>query len=85
MAKLPSLEKCGCALYSVGAPWVAHLVWPIPVVPLKSIFFDFSTSSDSLPFALQLFKPVSPAMQMPAESYPLYSNFSNPESRKGFA
>ena len=24
---------CGCALFSVGLPWVAQRVWPIPVWP----------------------------------------------------
>ena len=24
---------CGCALFSVGAPWVAQRVWPMPVWP----------------------------------------------------
>ena len=24
---------CGCALLSVGLPWVAQRVWPMPIVP----------------------------------------------------
>ena len=24
---------CGCALFSVGRPWVAQRVWPMPMVP----------------------------------------------------
>ena len=24
---------CGCALLSVGRPWVAQRVWPMPIVP----------------------------------------------------
>ena len=30
-AMLPSSVTCGWALHSVGAPWVAHLVWAMPV------------------------------------------------------
>ncbi len=26
---------CGCALLSVGLPWVAQRVWPMPIVPLS--------------------------------------------------
>ena len=26
---------CGCALFSVGLPWVAQRVWPMPIVPLS--------------------------------------------------
>ena len=26
---------CGCALLSVGLPWVAQRVWPMPMVPLS--------------------------------------------------
>ncbi len=29
----PSVERCGCALRSVGPPWVAHRVCPMPVLP----------------------------------------------------
>ena len=32
-AKRPSFERCGWAFSSVGAPWVAQRVWPIPVTP----------------------------------------------------
>ena len=31
-ATVPVQSTCGCALRSVGAPWVAHRVWPIAVV-----------------------------------------------------
>ena len=26
---------CGCALLSVGRPWVAQRVWPMPMVPVS--------------------------------------------------
>ena len=28
---------CGCALLSVGLPWVAQRVWPMPIVPLERL------------------------------------------------
>ena len=35
-ASLSSSARCGCALVSVGPPWVAQRVWPMPVVPSAS-------------------------------------------------
>ena len=32
-AILPVVSRCGWALRSVGRPWVAHRVWPMPVLP----------------------------------------------------
>ena len=29
-ANLPAASRCGWALRSVGRPWVAHRVWPMP-------------------------------------------------------
>ena len=34
-ATLPLTSVCGCALRSVGPPWVAQRVWPIPVDPVQ--------------------------------------------------
>ena len=34
-ATRPAASRCGWALRSVGRPWVAQRVWPMPVVPLK--------------------------------------------------
>ena len=28
-------QTCGCALTSLGSPWVAQRVWPMPGLPLK--------------------------------------------------
>ena len=28
---------CGCALFSVGLPWVAQRVWPMPVWPASGL------------------------------------------------
>ena len=33
-AMRPSASVCGWALVSFGSPWVAHLVWPMPMVAL---------------------------------------------------
>ncbi len=33
-ATRPLVDRCGWALRSVGPPWVAQRVWPMPVVPL---------------------------------------------------
>ncbi len=33
-AMRPSVSVCGCAFTSLGSPWVAHLVWPMPIVAL---------------------------------------------------
>ena len=35
-ASRPSSPRCGCALRSVGPPWVAQRVWPMPVPPSGS-------------------------------------------------
>ncbi len=34
-AIFPAASLCGCALRSVGRPWVAHRVWPNPACPLS--------------------------------------------------
>ena len=34
-AILPAASRCGWALRSVGLPWVAHRVWPRPVLPAR--------------------------------------------------
>ncbi len=36
-ATLFSGSMCGCALWSLGAPWVAQRVWAMPVVPVKRL------------------------------------------------
>ena len=62
-ATRPSADRCGWALRSVGPPWVAQRVWPMPVVPgvdavgrrrsasafsrLASLPARFSVSSDA--------------------------------------
>ncbi len=46
-ATLP--ERCGCALSSVGGPWVAQRVWPMPVAPSTHSLRSFFTRLSSLP------------------------------------
>ena len=35
IAMRPDESTCGCALMSVGAPWVAQRVWPMPTRPAR--------------------------------------------------
>ena len=77
-----SQSVCGWALRSVGAPWVAHRVCPIPAVAggggrearmdrrLTSFPALFSTISS----------PSSPTRAIPAESYPRYSSRPSPST-----
>ncbi len=63
------ISKCGCALLSLGSPWVAHLVCPMPVVPDKSSRWNSSSMSLTLPaFLKELISPSSLITATPAES-----------------
>ncbi len=69
-ATFSSASRCGWALTSFGAPWVAQRVWAMPVVPAKRLGRRAS-SSRTRPLALADFRP--PALPlacraMPAES-----------------
>ena len=59
----------------LGIPWVAHLTWPIPIFPLRlfksKLFSKLSTLPSDLTSLISPFDNVA----IPAESYPLYSNF----------
>src|SRR6476660_9173729 len=75
----PLRSVCGWALRSLGAPWVAHRVCPIPVVPLTgrpaSSFSRFSIR----PAFLATCNVPKPSMTaIPAESYPRYSSSRRP-------
>jgi hypothetical protein len=50
--------RCGWALVSVGAPWVAQRVWPMPVLPRIGSRTSRSESAMSLPTGAA---PVEPA------------------------
>jgi len=94
MASRPLRERCGWALRSVGLPWVAHRVWPMPVVPvLMALSGAWAASScsrlPSLParFTVMRSRPSSgdapeslPRTATPAESYPRYSSRRNPST-----
>ena len=42
---------CGWALFSVGLPWVAQRVWPMPILPASGSFARRFSSAASLPSA----------------------------------
>ena len=74
-ATLPLVDRCGWALRSVGPPWVAHRVWPIPVVPLLMSAMTSSPPSvrafsrlESLPARLHVNSSPLETMATPAES-----------------
>ena len=69
-ASRPSSPRCGWAFRSVGPPWVAQRVWPMPVRPWCSgIASRSSASTCSLParFAVSM-TPSSSTIATPAES-----------------
>ena len=63
------LAECGCALTSLGAPWVAQRVWPMPVVESGSgvSSIDFSRLASLPAFLSETIAP-SWASAIPAES-----------------
>ena len=68
-ATVPSAERCGWALRSVGPPWVAHRVCPIPIVAAGSGLSASSFSRlASLPAFLAELSFPSATTAMPAES-----------------
>ncbi|CAB4692233.1 unannotated protein [freshwater metagenome] len=56
-------------MVSVGPPWVAHLVWPIPLVEL-GVFANASSRFFNLParFSINKGLPISVGSAIPAES-----------------
>ena len=58
----------GWALISVGAPWVAQRVWPIPIVPAVGSDSTSASSSESRPGSLEIRSPRPLMMARPAES-----------------
>ena len=40
---------CGWLFSSDGRPWVAHRVWPMPIVPGAGSLCSLASSADSLP------------------------------------
>ena len=84
---LPSSLLCGCALLSDGSPCVAHLVCPIPQLPITAVPLSvFSARAFKRPFAFTTSVSFSPSRTaIPAESYPRYSNFDKPSNKIGAA
>ena len=81
----PWQSWCGCALRSVGVPWVAQRVWPIAVCPASgSAPASAASSSASLPARLTTVSS-SASTATPAESYPRYSRRRRPSSTMGSA
>ena len=68
-ATLPAPPRCGCAFASVGPPWVAHRVCPMPVVVGGSgCSASASSSRASLPERFTVTSPPSAWTATPAES-----------------
>ena len=73
---------CGWAFFSLGSPWVAHLVWAIPILQSSSFsFFNFSSKKAILPTHLTIWISLPFLNAIPEESYPLYSRFFKPSNR----
>src|SRR5690606_20014838 len=89
----PSPDMCGWAFRSVGPPWVAQRVCPIPVRPVvrpRSLPVRANSSSASarllsFPARLQATSSVPSTTATPAESYPRYSSRRSPSSTIGSA
>ncbi len=68
-ATVPSADTCGCALRSVGPPWVAHRVCPIPIVAGGSVWSASSFSRfATLPAFFAVLSSPSASTAIPAES-----------------
>ena len=60
--------RCGWAFSSVGRPWVAQRVWPMPVLPETGSAFSRSTRFWSFPLLRRMSSPAGPTAATPAES-----------------
>ena len=70
-ATLPVTSVCGCALRSVGPPWVAHRVCPMPVNPASGTSPEsmYRSRLTSAPAFLAVCSDPSPSrIATPAES-----------------
>ena len=70
-------DTCGWALRSLGRPWVAQRVWPMPVVPAKEPRPSASRAASRLASLPSFFStrvaPAPSSTATPEESYPRYS------------
>src|SRR5690554_3314346 len=76
----PEALLWGWELISDGAPWVAQRVCPIPSEPFTGLSLTCSSSTFNLPLNFLISTLSSLYTAIPAESYPLYSNFFNPST-----
>ena len=69
--------ECGWLFTSLGSPWVAHRVCPMPQeLSAQGLYGQFAGAGhSSLPLLLTTRMPPSWASATPAESYPRYSSF----------
>ena len=44
-----SSDEWGCAFTTFGIPWVAHLTWPIPMLPFEGVLKRIFSNSSTLP------------------------------------
>jgi hypothetical protein len=78
-ATAPSAETCGCALRSVGPPWVAQRVCPMPTVAAgRGLSASAFSRLASLPARFEVASSPSTRTATPAESYPRYSSRRSP-------
>ena len=77
------LSECGWALTSLGTPWVAHLVCPIPMLPFILLSFKWFFKTSSLPSFFSTVILLPSEIAIPAESYPRYSKRDKPLIRIG--
>src|SRR6476620_10962792 len=74
-----SPPRWGWALASVGPPWVAQRVWPMPVVAGGSCSSAMASRRfASLPARFSETTPSAVTRATPAESYPRYSSLARP-------
>src|SRR6185503_7052329 len=83
--RLPVQSACGCAFSSLGRPWVAQRVWPIPKAPFSGSACRFSSRLRSLPTERRRVSEPFCTTAMPAESYPRYSSLRSPSTITGTA
>src|SRR4051812_35124909 len=81
----PLQSTCGCALHSLGTPWVAQRVWPMPVSPSTGLVARARSSCEIFPAAFRVSTPLPFITATPAESYPRYSIRFSPSRRSGVA
>ena len=67
-ANFPELSAWGWEFILEGLPWVAHLVWPIPIVPTNASIPSAFSSSETRPLFFTKFNPLFSIVAIPAES-----------------